>query len=89
MKLVVLISVVLACNAFASDVINLKNGVTFSHLSHQTEKIGLCSACHVETSGTPGKIPGFGKEWAHKSCIECHDIFEKGPTTCKGCHAKS
>ena len=88
MKCVIAVLLVCCGSAFASDVINLKNGMVFSHLSHQSDKVGLCSACHVETTGTPGKIPGFGKEWAHKTCIECHDTFDKGPTKCDGCHVK-
>ncbi|MBL0224832.1 MAG: cytochrome C [Geobacteraceae bacterium] len=89
MKKIVLAAVLLmAANSFAADIMYLKRGVVFNHLGHQTEKVGLCSACHVETEGTPGKIPGLGKDWAHRTCIECHDIFEKGPTKCDGCHTK-
>jgi hypothetical protein len=90
MKTLTIIALFLAVNAYAAgeDILKLKRGVVFNHIGHQTEKVGLCSACHVETEGTPGKIPGFGKEWAHKTCIECHDIFEKGPTKCDGCHTK-
>ncbi|MDA8431095.1 MAG: cytochrome c3 family protein [Geobacteraceae bacterium] len=75
----------IATNTFAADVITFKGGVVFDHRGHQTDKAGLCSACH---EGVPGKIAGFGKEWAHKNCIDCHDIFEKGPATCDGCHPK-
>jgi hypothetical protein len=88
MKKIMIVVVLLATNAYAADVFTFKRGVVFNHAGHQSDKVGLCSACHVETEGTPRKIPGFGKEWAHKTCIECHDIFEKGPTTCDGCHIK-
>ncbi len=90
MKRLVLVALLIAVNAFGAgeDILKFKRGVVFNHAGHQTEKVGLCSACHVETEGTPQKIPGFGKEWAHKTCIECHDIFEKGPTKCDGCHVK-
>jgi len=88
MKRILFVLLLIAANAYASDIIQLKNGVVFNHISHQSEKVGLCSACHVEIEGTPGKIPGLGKEWAHKTCVECHDIFEVGPTKCNGCHIK-
>ena len=87
MKTVIIIALFMAVNAYAAgqEVLKLKRGVVFNHKSHQAN---LCSACHVETEGTPGKIPNLGKEWAHNTCIECHDIFEKGPTKCDGCHKK-
>lgn len=88
MKKMILALLLIATNAFTADIIMLKKGVAFNHLGHMTDKVGLCSACHVETEGTPGKIPGLGKEWAHKTCVECHDIFEKGPVKCDGCHKK-
>jgi len=90
MKKAALVILLIAANAFGAgeEILKFKRGVVFNHAGHQTEKVGLCSACHVETEGTPQKIPGFGKEWAHKTCIECHDIFEKGPTKCDGCHVK-
>ena len=85
MKTILIVLLLIAANSFAADMIQLKKGVAFNHKAHQSN---LCSACHVETEGTPGKIPGLGKEWAHKTCIECHDIFDKGPTKCDGCHKK-
>ena len=84
MKTILFILLLIAANAFAVDV-KLKKGVIFNHAGHESN---LCSACHVETEGTPGKIPKLGKEWAHNTCIECHDIFDKGPTKCDGCHLK-
>jgi hypothetical protein len=75
--------VMLATTAFAEDVLLFKGGITFNHLKHQTKNGGVCTACH---SQEPGKIAAFGKEWAHKNCIECHDTFGEGPTKCGECH---
>jgi predicted CXXCH cytochrome family protein len=70
---------------FASDRITFGNGIVFDHQEHKSE-VGMCSYCH---DGTPGKIPGFGKEWAHKTCIGCHKDFREGPVTCAGCHKQT
>lgn len=85
-------------STFAADVIKFKNGMTFNHKEHQIEKVGKCFVCHdnvsVSKDGTtvttakPGKIKGFGKEWAHKYCTDCHDLFGEGPVTCTDCHQK-
>ena len=85
MKRVVLVLLLIAANAFAADVINLKNGVVFNHAGHQSDKVGLCSACH---EAEPGKIAALGKEWAHKYCKDCHEVFSEGPVTCNDCHKK-
>jgi hypothetical protein len=74
--------VLLAKTSLASDRITFSNGMVFDHLGHQGE-VGLCSYCHV---APPGKIPEFGKEWAHKTCIGCHTEFREGPVTCTACH---
>lgn len=74
----------LAVSSLASDIIVFKNGMVFKHQGHKSE-VGMCSYCH---EGTPGKIPGFGSEWAHKTCIGCHVEFKEGPQECKGCHGK-
>ena len=85
MKLTLVLLVLVAANAFAnSDVIEMKNKIVFNHLGHQTTKVGDCSVCH-ETKPY-GKIPGFGKEWAHKYCTDCHEAFSEGPVTCEECH---
>ena len=94
-KLIVLF-LFIASSAAASDIINFKNAVVFNHKSHQTEKVGKCFVCHdnVEVSkdektvtrNNPGKITGFGKDWAHKNCTDCHDLFSEGPVTCNECH---
>lgn len=71
-----------AGTAFAADVMEFKKGVKFNHKAHQTA-VGNCSKCHEKT---PGKIQGFGKDWAHKTCKGCHTDMKKGPTSCKDCH---
>ena len=85
---------VLAGAAFAANVVqdpmqfSAGNGaVTFWHSNHVNEVQGDCTVCH---SGTPGPIPGFGKEYAHSVCISCHAKPESaaGPTKCAGCHVE-
>lgn len=100
MKIIVMINLCLvwAISSNAADMMELKNGVVFNHKLHQSSRVGLCSACHdnvaVDQDGKsvsksePGKIKGFGKEWAHKNCKDCHDTFGDGPVDCKGCHQK-
>jgi hypothetical protein len=68
--------------ACAADVMELKKGVTFHHKAHQ-EMLKDCKKCHEKA---PGKIEGFGKDWAHKTCKGCHADMKKGPTSCKECH---
>lgn len=84
MKNTILILLLLVTTAFADDVLIFKGGMKFNHVKHQVKNGGACSACHEKD---PGKIAGFGKDWAHKICIECHDTFGEGPTKCDGCHA--
>lgn len=85
MKTIPLISLaLLASNSFAEDSLMFKHGVEFNHKGHQTEKVGDCSVCHEDPVG---KIKGFGKEWAHKNCIICHELNNEGrPGNCGGCH---
>lgn len=74
--------------ALAADVIELPASfgkVTFPHKKHQ-EMLKDCKKCH--TAAVPGKIAGFGKDWAHKTCKGCHTEMKKGPTSCKDCHKK-
>jgi cytochrome c553 len=59
--------------------------VTFNHKQHQ-EKLKDCTKCHATAAG--GKIEGFGKDLAHKTCKGCHAENNKGPTACKDCHKK-
>jgi len=82
-KVIVVISLVaFAGSAFAADVMELKRGVKFNHKAHQ-EMLKDCKKCHEKA---PGKIEGFGKEFAHKTCKGCHAEGKKGPTSCKDCH---
>jgi predicted CXXCH cytochrome family protein len=67
----------------AADVMDLKKGVKFNHKAHQAAVAGDCKKCHEKA---PGKIEGFGKDWAHKTCKGCHTDMKKGPTSCKDCH---
>ena len=59
--------------------------VTFNHKLHQ-ERLKDCTKCHATAAG--GKIEGFGKDVAHKTCKGCHTEMKKGPTSCKECHKK-
>jgi hypothetical protein len=99
-KMIVTLLALLSSSAIAcaADVVELKNGMTFNHKLHQTERVGKCFVCHenvsvssdgkVVTTTNPGKIKGFGKEWAHKYCKDCHDLYGEGPVACKDCHHK-
>jgi len=75
--------------AFAADIVGFaspKQGkVSFPHKVHQI-LLKDCKKCHGESP--LGKIEGFGREWAHKTCIGCHKETKKGPTGCKDCHKK-
>jgi hypothetical protein len=74
-----------AGSAFAADVIEMKKGTSFKHKAH-ADVLKDCKKCHEKIEG--GKIAGFGKDVAHKTCKECHVEMKKGPTNCKGCHTK-
>jgi hypothetical protein len=69
--------------ACAADVIEMKKGVKFNHKAH-IAAVPDCTKCHASTAG--GKIEGFGKDYAHKTCKSCHTDLKKGPTACKECH---
>jgi hypothetical protein len=83
----------------AADLIKLRNGMSFNHKGHQNERVGKCYVCHDNvtvskdekqvTTAVPGKIAGFGKDWIHKNCRDCHDLFGEGPTKCNECHRSS
>ena len=98
MKKLIVFLTLIASSAAASDIIVFKNGMTFNHKGHQTEKVGNCYVCHdnvsvaektnVVTTSIPGKIKGFGKEWSHKYCTDCHELFSEGPVACNDCHHK-
>jgi len=76
--------VAFAGTAFAApEMIEMKKGVKFNHKAH-VEAAKDCTKCHAAAAG--GKIEGFGKDWAHKTCKGCHADMKKGPTACKECH---
>ena len=71
--------------AAATMTLPAKNGdITFNHKKHQ-EMLKDCKACHEKG---PGKIEGFGKDFAHKTCKGCHADKGAGPTKCSECHKK-
>jgi len=81
--IVTLFLVAFAGTAFGADVIEMKKNVKFDHKAH-SEALKDCTKCHKEATG--GKIEGFGKDYAHKTCKACHTDMKKGPTACKECH---
>jgi hypothetical protein len=67
-------------------VIKMKMGNTsmdFQHLKHQKNNNNECFHCHKPQEW---KIKKWDKEVAHQVCIACHDLNDKGPIECKGCH---
>ncbi len=62
-----------------------KKALDFTHLKHQQLTKNQCWECHDKKAG---KIANWGEATAHKLCIPCHDLNEKGPINCKGCHPK-
>ena len=86
---------ILSTSLFAAEpenpgpkIIKLKMGkktVDFTHQKHQQLTNNQCWECHDKTTG---KITNWGEATAHKLCIPCHDLNEKGPIKCKGCHPK-
>lgn len=90
---VLLLSGIYAGVAFSEEVIDVmefhakKGTVHFSHSSHINEFQGDCKRCH---EGTPGKIPGFHKGYAHTLCVECHDTagLPEVESKCDWCHKK-
>ena len=88
-KIIVALSVAVAFagTAVAAEVMEFPatmGKVTFNHKKHQ-EALKECKLCHEKG---PGKIEGFGKEWAHKTCKGCHEEKKAGPTKCSDCHKK-
>jgi len=68
------------------EIIRLKMGeleLPFKHWKHQQTLNNECYHCH---NTKIGKIDGWGKDAAHKICIACHELEDKGPITCKQCH---
>ena len=85
MRTLIVIMLLVSTKAFCGDIFAFKRGVRFDHQAHQTEKVGICKVCHEQE---PGRIASFGKGWAHKNCIACHDLYT-GPTECIGCHNRA
>ena len=82
--LVITLLIFVACAGVttADDVIKMKRGVEFPHKFHQ-ETLKDCTKCHGNEP--PGKIAGFGRDWAHKNCRVCHT--SRNPrTACHDCH---
>jgi len=70
------------------EIINLKMGameLRFQHWNHQTNLQHDCFNCHKTKIGV---IDGWSKDVAHKVCIPCHDLENKGPVQCHECHKK-
>jgi predicted CXXCH cytochrome family protein len=70
------------------EIIKLKMGkksLEFTHHKHQKLVKGQCWECHDKKLG---KIDNWSEATAHRLCIACHDLNEKGPVICKGCHKK-
>jgi predicted CXXCH cytochrome family protein len=63
-------------------VIEMRQGVQFRHMAHMP-LVGSCLKCHEKG---PGKIQGFGREWAHAVCKGCHAETDNAPYHCAGCH---
>jgi len=79
--------------AFAADIRgvielpNKKGTVAFDHQKHVNLVQEDCKVCHER----PGEIKGFGRAYAHKVCIGCHEPQAgkmDGPITCEGCHKR-
>jgi len=70
------------------EIIKLKMGdktIEFPHRKHQVVTENKCWECHADKKG---KIENWSEATAHRLCIPCHDLNEKGPVSCKGCHKK-
>lgn len=70
------------------QMIKLKMGketIEFNHHKHQKAVNNKCWECHKKESGV---IENWSEATAHTLCIPCHDLNEKGPVECKGCHKK-
>jgi opacity protein-like surface antigen len=85
MIIAVLAVTAFAGSAVAADVMPMKKDVSFKHKAH-AEALKDCTKCHASAAG--GKIEGFGKDYAHKTCKGCHAEMNKGPVKCDGCHIK-
>lgn len=79
-----------ACAADITGVIELANKkgtVAFDHQKHVDLVQDDCKVCHER----PGGIKDFGRAYAHRVCIGCHEPQPgkmEGPITCEGCHKR-
>ena len=55
----------------------------FNHWKHQAFAHNDCFSCHKTKIG---KVDDWGKKVAHKTCIPCHELENKGPAKCGECH---
>ncbi|WP_298269321.1 cytochrome c7 [Geobacter sp.] len=88
-RIILLLAVTMLWTSLASGadilIFPSKNGsVTFPHKRH-TDMLRECRFCHEKT---PGRMPNFGKDFAHKTCKGCHELRGTGPTKCGMCHRK-
>ena len=77
-----------AAQNLGPEIIKFKMGdlyLPFQHWKHQTSVHNDCFNCHKTKIGV---IDGWNKDVAHKTCIPCHDLDEKGPVLCHECHSK-
>lgn len=68
---------------------NKRGTVVFAHKKHEGYAYHDCNVCH---EGDVGAIRNFGKAYAHRVCIGCHQPEAgkmEGPITCEGCHTGS
>ena len=68
------------------EIIKMKMGrqvLEFKHWKHQERNVNECFHCHKHQEW---KINKWDKQVAHEMCIACHDLYDKGPVKCKGCH---
>jgi hypothetical protein len=69
------------------ELVNKKGTVAFDHQKHVNLVQDDCKVCHER----PGEIKGFGRAYAHRVCIGCHEPQAgkmDGPITCEGCHKR-
>jgi hypothetical protein len=59
------------------------NALDFQHRKHQETTNKECFHCHKVQEW---KIKKWNKDVAHEVCIACHDLNDKGPVECQGCH---
>jgi hypothetical protein len=81
--------IITAASSFAADnpdILKFKNGVTFTHKTHQSYQKSECKVCHRKTGQIPGHIQDFSKDNAHRLCRTCHAMKKAGPLKCDGCH---